>query len=139
VPITFRRRRLVSLPEDVQLAAEGISDEIARIHNESYGQQVESIRTHVLKDLVVCLIDITLLTHERTLLENGLGTASVRRTRQEFQEAISSTYVATVEHFTGRRVVGFISDTHVDPDFSVEVFRLAPEAPVEPGPPGLES
>jgi uncharacterized protein YbcI len=127
----------VSQPEDTEIAA-GISGEIARIHLESYGSEVEAITTHVLEDLVVCVLDIGLLPYEKTLLENGRRMDSVRRTRQEFQEAIGSTYVATVEHFTGRRVVGFLSDTHIDPHFSVELFRLAPEAPAtdelrEPG------
>ena len=112
-------------PEDIEVT-DRISDEIARIHHDSYGREVGSIRTHLLENLVVCVVDIALLTHERTLLEHGLGPDSVRRPRQAFQEAISSTSVATVEHCTGRRVVGFISDTHIDPNFSVELFRLAP-------------
>ena len=120
----------MSLPEDIEIGAR-ISDEIARIHEESYGEEVEAIRTYVLDDLVVSVIDVALLVHERTLLDNGRGTESVRRTRQEFQEAISSSFVATVEHFTGRRVVGFLSDTHIDPHFSVELFRLAPASSVD--------
>jgi hypothetical protein len=31
-----------------------------------------------------------------------------------------------VEHTTGRRVIGFLSETHLDPAFSVEIFKLAP-------------
>ena len=120
----------MSPPEETQLA-ESISGEIARIHQQSYGEEALSIRTYVLDDLVVCVLDIGLLPYERTLLANGRRTESVRRTRQEFQEAIGSTYIATVEHFTGRRVVGFLSDTHLDPNFSVEFFRLAPAAPPE--------
>lgn len=128
----------MSVPEDIQpedaRVSDRISGEIARIHLESYGQAVEAINTHVLDDLVVCVLDIGLLPYERTLLENGRRTDAVRRTRQEFQEAIGSTYVATIEHFTGRRVVGFLSDTHIEPHFSVEFFRLAPIAPAAEGP-----
>jgi uncharacterized protein YbcI len=123
----------VSPPEDTQLA-ERISGEIAAIHRESYGEEVESVRTYLLDDLVVCIMDISLLPHERTLLDHDGKSCGVRRTRQEFQEVIGPTFVATVEHFTGRRVVGFLSDTHLDPNFSVEIFRLGPatdeEAPV---------
>ena len=117
----------MSLPEDTALA-DRISSEIAAIHRESYGADVESIRTYVLDDLIVCLMDINLLVHERTLLAHGDELDGVRRTRQQFQEAIGSTFIATVEHFTGRRVVGFLSDTHLDPNFSVEIFRLGPAA-----------
>jgi uncharacterized protein YbcI len=123
----------MSLPEDTGLA-EQISAEIARIHEASYGEEVRSITTHVLDDLVVCVLDIDLLTYERTLLENGRRDELVRRVRQEYQEVIGSTFIATVEHFTGRRVVGFLSDTHLEPHFSVELFRLAPEAPMPPEP-----
>jgi hypothetical protein len=37
----------------------------------------------------------------------------------------TATFAATVEHTTGRKVIGFLSDTHLDPPFSVEIFRLA--------------
>ena len=29
---------------------------------------------------------------------------------------------------TGRRVIGFVSDSHLDPPFSVEIHKLAPPA-----------
>jgi hypothetical protein len=45
--------------------------------------------------------------------------------RRDFQRGIQPTFVAAVEHSTGRRVAGFISDTHLDPPFSIEFFRLA--------------
>jgi uncharacterized protein YbcI len=123
----------MSLPEDTGLA-ESISAEIARIHEASYGEEVRLITTHVLDDLVVCVLDIDLLAHERTLLESGGRDDLVRRVRKEFQEVIGSTFIATIEHFTGRRVVGFLSETHLEPHFSVELFRLAPPAPLEPEP-----
>jgi uncharacterized protein YbcI len=31
-----------------------------------------------------------------------------------------------IEALTGRTVVGFMSDNHIDPDLAVEVFVLAP-------------
>jgi uncharacterized protein YbcI len=123
----------MSLPEDTRLA-ERISGEIARIHNASYGEEALSIKTHLLDDLIVCVLDIDLLAHERTLLDNGGRDDLVRRVRREYQETIGSTFIATVEHFTGRRVVGFLSDTHLDPHFSVEIFRLAPPATDESEP-----
>ena len=115
----------MSLPEDTQLT-DRISTEIATIHRESYGDEVESIKTYLLDDMVLCVMDITLLAHERTLLTHSGNMDGVRRTRQQFQEAIGSTFVAAVEHHTGRRVVGFLSDTHLEPNFTVEIFRLGP-------------
>ena len=115
----------MSVPEDTQMA-DRISSELAGIHRESYGEDVQAVKTYVLEDLVVCVMDVSLLPHERTLLEKGGSADAVRRTREEFQEAIGATFIAAVEHFTGRRVVAFLSDTHLGPDFSVEIFRLGP-------------
>ena len=36
------------------------------------------------------------------------------------------TAAATIEKLTGRTVVGFMSDNHIDPDIAVEVFILEP-------------
>jgi uncharacterized protein YbcI len=105
-----------------------ISEEIRGIHEESYGEQVAAARTLFVDDMVVCLLDIHLLAHERTLLEAGQPSDQIRSIRKQFQETIGATYAAAVEHMTGRRVIGFVSDTHIDPPFAVEFFRLAPEA-----------
>ena len=51
----------------------------------------------------------------------------VLNTRAAYQEAIQSTYQAAVERATGRRVISFVSATKLEPPFSVEIFRLAPE------------
>jgi uncharacterized protein YbcI len=106
--------------------AERISNEIATIHRESYGEAVESIETHILDDVVICVLDINLLPHERTLLEHDRGVESILAVRKHFQESIGPTFAATVEHMTGRRVIAFLSDTNIDPPFSVEFFKLAP-------------
>jgi uncharacterized protein YbcI len=103
-----------------------ISDEISAIHRESYGEEVDAVRTHMVEDLVICVLDIRLLPHERTLLDNGQGESGIRRARKQFQEAIGASFTAAVEHGTGRRVIGFLSETHLDPPFAVEIFRLAP-------------
>ena len=105
--------------------AERLSTQIAAIHEASYGLRAERVQTHLLGDSVVCVLDIGLLPHEQIIADNGLG-ASVRDIRAAFQEVIGTTFVAAVERETGRRVVAFLSDTSVDPPFTVEFFRLAP-------------
>ncbi len=35
--------------------------------------------------------------------------------------------VAAVEEFTGRSVIAFMSDTHIDPDLACEVLVLEPD------------
>ena len=49
------------------------------------------------------------------------------RTRGRFQQRIMRRdCTRDAEELTGREVVGFMSDNHIDPDIAVEVFILAP-------------
>ena len=41
-----------------------------------------------------------------------------------------------IEDLTGRKVIGFMSDNHIDPDIAVEVFILEPAGPERSGPGG---
>jgi uncharacterized protein YbcI len=40
---------------------------------------------------------------------------------------MSRDLVTGVEDITGRKVIAFLSDDHIDPDFAVESFILAPQ------------
>jgi hypothetical protein len=57
---------------------------------------------------------------------HGRGLDSILEVREHFEESIGATFAAAVEHMTGRRVIAFLSETHIEPPFSVEFFRLAP-------------
>jgi uncharacterized protein YbcI len=104
-----------------------ISREILRIHHDSYGTAGNSCQTFIVGDqYVLVVMDNDVTTAERTLLDGGKGEA-VRETRMAFQEAIESTFKAVVERATGRTVDAFISHLHLDPMFTVELFRLAPQ------------
>jgi len=52
----------------------------------------------------------------------------VRQTRREYQSAMREEMTGAVEEIVGRRVIGFMSDNHIDPDLAVEVFVLEPVA-----------
>lgn len=54
--------------------------------------------------------------------------------RSRYQQAIEATFRAAVERATGRTVVSFVSATRLDPHWSIEVFRLAPETESTPEP-----
>lgn len=108
-------------------AENDISGELAAIHLDSYGEPVQRIQTTILDDSVITILDVELLTHERTLLDAGHHMDTVRQIRRDYQHAIRPSFVAAVEHATGRRVVAFLSETHIDPSFSIEFFRLGPD------------
>jgi hypothetical protein len=74
--------------------------------------------------VIVILDDLELLPNEEFMIEQGRSDA-VKELRENFQQAIKSTFVAAVERATSRRVVGFASHAQLDgPRFSIEIFRL---------------
>jgi uncharacterized protein YbcI len=105
--------------------SEAVSEEILRIHRESYGQGAERAHTYVGNGFVVVVLDgLELLPNEKFLIENGKGDA-VSEVRTHYQKAIGPSFRAAVERATGRKVVGFASSTSVeDHRFVVETFRL---------------
>jgi uncharacterized protein YbcI len=42
--------------------------------------------------------------------------------REEFQQVMAERYKNTIEEPTGRKVVAFLSQAHVEPDITVEMF-----------------
>ena len=62
---------------------------------------------------------------ERTLINAGRFD-TVRATRNAFQDTMREKFSVAVEEAVGRKVVGFLSQVHVDPDLSIETFILEP-------------
>jgi uncharacterized protein YbcI len=112
---------------DVAAVRDEIAREIVRVHEESYGAGAREIQVHVVDDVVLVILDIVLSRSEQTLMDAGKLDA-VQTTRESFQEAIATTFVAIVERATGRRVNSFVSRMNIDPLYSVELFRLQPLA-----------
>jgi uncharacterized protein YbcI len=101
-----------------------VAEEILRIHRESYGRGAARSRAYLLEDVVVCILDdLELLPPEKFLIESGQEEA-VTRLRHQFQQAVGPSFKAAVERATGRKVTAFISDTSLEPNFAIEIFRL---------------
>jgi uncharacterized protein YbcI len=114
-----------SVRSTTQLERE-LADELLRIHEESYGKGAAAARVHILDDLVVCLLDdIEMLPAEQFLIDSGEA-QGVIEVRSRYQSAIEATFRAAVERGTGRRVVSFASTTKLNPNYVIEMFRLAP-------------
>lgn len=105
--------------------ASDICGDLATMHEPGYGT-TGMFRTAYIDDLVVVADDITLTDAERELLERGRGD-SIRANRTAFQYVIGPLFVSMVERATGRRVLAFSGEVHLEPLFEVAVFRLAPE------------
>ena len=107
--------------------AAAISTGAVKLLREYTGRGPTQARTTIGNDTVTLVVADALTAGERKLAESGFED-SVLRTRHEFQKAMRDDLVALVEEHTERKVIAFMSDNHVDPDYGVEVFVLAPEA-----------
>jgi uncharacterized protein YbcI len=100
-----------------------VTREIVKIHTAAIGRgPKKSYSFHNGDALVTVLLEV-LTRAEQTLIAHGEGD-SVRDARRLSQRAMADQMVAAVERLTGRRVVAFMADNHLDPDMAVEVFIL---------------
>ena len=103
-----------------------ISRAIVRTHREYLGRGPTKARTSIRDNTVVVLMEDTLTKAERSLIADGKQD-EVLATRHSFQMTMRDDMVAAVEEATGRSVIAFMSDNHVEPDLACEIFVLAPE------------
>jgi uncharacterized protein YbcI len=113
-----------SLIAGEKLAA--ISNATVRLLAEYTGRGPTRARTTISGRWVFITLEDTLTKGERQLAANGHGDW-VLQTRKHFQSVMQAELQAAVERYTGRQVVAFMSDNHIDPDVAVEVFMLAPD------------
>jgi uncharacterized protein YbcI len=78
-------------------------------------------KTYVLGDLIVCVLRDAHTTIEQTMIESG-EPEKVLEMRRDFQRMMGAQYKGIIEKLTGRNVVAFLSQTHVDPDITMEIF-----------------
>ena len=116
--------------QDGRLAAE-ISREMVRLLHRYTGRGPTKARTTVARDHVVVMLADALTKGERTLVDAGF-TDHVLDTRRRYQMAMRADAVRMVEDLTGRSVIGFMSDNHINPDLGAEIFVLSPGGGEEP-------
>ena len=106
---------------------EAVSDSMAALHERYHHRRPARTKTQLLDDeLLVCLMGGVYTDVEKTMIEiqrHGL----VKDMRSEFQNAMQDRFISEVERLSGRKVVSFISNTHVGPDLEIELFMLAPK------------
>ena len=66
----------------------------------------------------------TLTRGEQTLADAGQSGGVLDCDR--WQMIMKNDVSREIEELTGRKVIGFMSDNHIDPDLAVEVFVLEP-------------
>ncbi len=103
-----------------------ISTAVVQLMHDYTGRGPTQARTSIRDDIVVVLLGDTLLRAERNLARDGKADL-VLTMRQQVQRVMRDDLVAIIEQHTGRTVVAFMSDNHLDPDMAAELFVLAPE------------
>jgi uncharacterized protein YbcI len=105
-----------------QLAA--VTNGIVKLFRDYYGRGPTKAKSYVLDDrIVVCVLEDTMTTVEKTLAENGHGD-KVREVRLTFQEAMADEFKACVTQCMGRKVLSYHSQLTLDPDLGFEFFVL---------------
>jgi uncharacterized protein YbcI len=104
-----------------------ISTAAVQVLHDYTGRGPTKAKTTINDDLVTVLLADTLTTGERTLVETGHADRVIHL-RHDFQLAMRDDLVAIVERQLERKVIAFMSQNHIDPDFAIEVFVLEPSA-----------
>ncbi len=100
-----------------------ISTRIVGLLREHYGRGPSRAKTYAMDDCIVCVLRNGFTAHERTIIEGG-DHSRVIEMRQDFQHLMERRYRETIEQITGRNVVAFLSQAHLEPDITLEIFFL---------------
>jgi uncharacterized protein YbcI len=109
---------------DGQLAA-AISNTVVKALARTTGRGPTKAKTTLGDNGVFVVLQDSLTVGEQTLTDAGQGQA-VLDPRRRWQAIMEADVSREIEGLTGRKVVGFMSDNHIDPDLAVEVFVLEP-------------
>jgi uncharacterized protein YbcI len=106
-----------------------ISNRIVAILRDHYGRGPMKAKTYALDDLIVVVMRGSGFTPlEKTMMDSGEATRVVDM-RHDFQRMMTRQFTEAIEELTGRNVVAFLSQAHVDPDLTLEIFFV--DGPLE--------
>ena len=101
-----------------------ITNRIVSLIREHYGRGPIKAKTYVLDNLIVCVLTESGFTAiERTMME-GHEPERVLEMRRDFQRIMKVRYSEMIEELTGRKVLAFLSQAHVEPDLTIEMFLM---------------
>jgi uncharacterized protein YbcI len=102
-----------------------ISNAVVHAFAEHLGRGPTRARTSIRDDVVLCVLEDNLTKAERSLVAGGRDEI-VLEARRAHQSTMRGELMAEVERLTGRKVIAFMSDNHIDPDIATETFVLEP-------------
>jgi uncharacterized protein YbcI len=99
-----------------------ISTSIVGLLRDHYGRGPMKAKTYALDDIIVCVLRGSGFTPiEKTMMDSGEPEGVVAM-REDFQRLMATRYRELIEDLTGRKVVAFLSQAHVEPDVTLEIF-----------------
>jgi uncharacterized protein YbcI len=106
-----------------------ISTRIVALLREHYGRGPMKAKTYALDDIIVVVMRGSGFTPlEQTIMNSGEPDRVVAM-REDFQRVMEARYKDTIEELTGRKVVAFLSQAHVEPDITIETFFIEGSIP----------
>jgi uncharacterized protein YbcI len=106
-----------------------ISTNVVAILREHYGRGPMKAKTYALDDIIVVVMRGSGFTPlEQTIMDSG-NPERVVDMRHEFQHMMHGRFTETIERLTDRKVLAFLSQAHVDPDITIEIFFI--DSPLE--------
>jgi uncharacterized protein YbcI len=109
---------------DGEIAA-AISNSVVQTLSRTTGRGPTKAKATFGTNAVFVVLQDTLTIGEQTLADAG-EKAAVLDLRRRWQKVMQAEMSGEIERLTGRNVIGFMSDNHIDPDLAVEVFVLEP-------------
>jgi uncharacterized protein YbcI len=101
-----------------------ITNRIVSLMREHYGRGPIKAKTYLLDNLIVCVLtDGGFTAIERTMME-GHEPERVLEMRRDFQRVMKVRYTEMIEELTRRKVLAFLSQAHVEPDLTIEMFLM---------------
>jgi uncharacterized protein YbcI len=107
---------------------ESISNLVVRIYADHVGRGPTKARAYADRDLIVCVMEDTMTTAERTLVDSGRA-AAVMQVRDALQETMRDDLATGIEALTGRRVIAQTGGGTLDPDVTSDLFILDGQGP----------
>ncbi len=102
-----------------------ISNHVVQTVSAFTGRGPTKAWTSIDGDLISVVLRDTLTRGERSLLADGRAQL-VLDMRRAYQHTMRVELVSGVEQLSGRKVIAFLSDNHIDPDIAIESFVLEP-------------
>src|SRR5436305_6539894 len=100
-----------------------ITNRYVALMREHYGRGPIKAKTYVLDNLIVCVLSDGFTAIERTMMEGG-EPDRVLEMRRDFQRMMKERYSGMIEALTGCKVLAFLSQAHVEPDLTIEIFLM---------------